>query len=423
MKNFPLIWKYYSREEIQKAILEIAKDREIVGVYSSGAYDKRPNTLQYPEDILQMIKKGIIAFHGSVERWSNPIALEPGMLKQELDRLRIGWDLIIDPDCPDFEISKLVVKKIIEALDDHSIKKYSLKYTGGKSFHIGIPFESFPKKINSQKTETLYPDLPKKIMHYLKDYLKDPLKEEMLELDNPLSLAKRVGKTITDITDKDGLNPLKIVEIDSMMVISRHMFRLPYSLHEKSLLVSVPIRLKQLDDLKKGFGNPWKFQLRTKFLSEKPEIAEANSLVVEALDWHEKNKPKEEKMSFEERKRNVKNIPKKYFPGCILKIMKGLPDGRKRSVFTLITFLRNMGWDWYKIEQSLKQWNEKNQPPLPVNYINTQLRWHQRQQRNILPPNCENENFYKNTGVCLSDNFCRNLKNPINYAFRRMKEK
>ena len=130
MKNSPTVWKYYSRKEIQEALLEIAKDREIVGVYSSGSFDKRPNMLMYPDDILEMVKKGIVAFHGSLERWSNPMVLEPGMLKQELDALRIGWDLIIDPDCPDFEISKLATKLLIDAIEDHGIKNYSLKMTG-----------------------------------------------------------------------------------------------------------------------------------------------------------------------------------------------------------------------------------------------------------------------------------------------------
>ncbi len=429
MKNFSTVWKYYSREDVQQALLEIAKNREIVGVYANSNFDKRPNVLVYPEDIVQMVKKGVVSFHGSVERWSNPMTLQSGMLKQEMDNLRIGWDLIIDPDCPDFEISKLTVKIIIEALEDHGIKNYSLKYTGGKSFHIGLPFESFPGKVNNKKTETLYPELPKSIIEYLKDYVREQLKEEILALDNPLAIAERVGKSITDITDENGLNPFKIVEIDSMITSPRHMFRLPYSLHEKSLLVSVPIEISQLDDLKKRDGNPWKVKVKTKFLTFKPELKEAGGLVIESLDWTEKHRVEEERIPYTGPGRKIKTIPNKYFPPCTQNILNGLSDGRKRSLFILVNFLRNMGWDWNKIEDELKKWNEKNKPPLPKNYINTHLRWHKRQRKNVLPPNCDKKNFYINISVCSPDNICKagtekiTIKNPVNYVFRRMKRK
>ena len=427
MKNFSTVWRYYSREDVQQALLEVAKNREVVGVYANGNFDKRPNVLIYPEDIIQMVKKGVVSFHGSVERWSNPMALESGMLKQEMDKLRIGWDLIIDPDCPDFEIAKLTVKIIIQALEDHGIKNYSLKYTGGKSFHVGLPFESFPTKVNNKKTETLYPELPKSIIEYLKDYVREQLKEELLTLDTALAIAERVGKPITDITDENGLDPFKVVQIDSMIASPRHMFRLPYALHEKSLLVSVPIEVSQLDKLKKGYGNPLRVKVKTKFLTYKPELKEARSLVIEALDWTERHRVEEERVPYTTPRRRIRTVPKKYFPPCILKILQGLSDGRKRSVFILINFLRNMGWDWDKVEEELREWNTRNKPPLPNNYVKGQLRWHRRQKKNLLPPNCDNENFYVSIGVCRPDAVCKaetdeiTIKNPVNYPFRKMK--
>jgi hypothetical protein len=56
------------------------------------------------------------------------------------------------------------------------------------------------------------------------------------------------------------------------------------------------------------------------------------------------------------------------------------------------------------------------------------LRWHLRQQRNLLPPNCDNEQFYANIGVCTPDKYCKSgtdkitIKNPVNYPFRKMKK-
>jgi len=423
------IWNYYSRKDVQEALLEVAKNREVVGVFANGNFGKRPNVLLYPDDIIEMVKEGVVSFHGSVERWSNPMALESGMIKQEMDRIRIGWDLIIDPDCPDFEIAKLTVKIILEALKDHSINNYSVKMTGGKSFHIGIPFEIFPEKINLVKTVTLYPDLPQKIMEYLKDYVKERVKEEIIALDNPLAIAERVKKPITEITDKDGLNPFKVVQIDSMLVSPRHMFRLPYSLHESSLLVSLPVDPSRLDKLTKDDAKPQKVKVKNKFLTREQALKEANILVVEALDWAEKHRIVEEKVPYTGPKMRIKLIKdKKYFPPCILKIMNGLTDGRKRSVFILANYLRNMGWDWDKVEKEILAWNEKNAPPLPQRYIRTQLRWHKRQRRNLLPPNCLNENFYVSMGVHLPDEVCKGwtkkvtIKNPVNYPFRKMKK-
>ncbi|MBL7170245.1 MAG: hypothetical protein ISS48_04455 [Candidatus Aenigmarchaeota archaeon] len=422
MNNLAKVWKYYTRKDVQDALLEISRKREIVGVYDNGSFDKRPNIFAYPDDIVEMVKKGVVSFHGSVEKWSNPMSLESGMTAQQLDKLRIGWDLIIDPDCPDFELSKITVKTICEALEDHGIKNYSIKYTGGKSFHIGVPFESFPKKVNTRKTEELYPNAAKTIIEYLKDYTRDTLKERFLELDNPLALAERVGKNITDCIDEEGINPLKLVEIDSMVASSRHMFRLPYSLHEKSLLVSLPLKLEQLDKFQKEDASPWKVKLDTKFFEKKPELAEASALLVEALDWSKKYQ-EEDKEEYKGPKRQLKKVPKKYFPPCIHKILQGVPDGRKRSVFVLTTFLQNMGWSWDKIEKELEAWNQRNPKPLPKNYIKTQLRWHQRQPRNLLPPNCNNENYYKNIIGEVKDDYCGGLKNPVNYVFKKLKRK
>ena len=426
----PSVWNYYSRKDVQEALLEVAKDREVVGVFSNESFGERPNVLLYPDDIIEMVKEGVVSFHGSVERWSNPMALESGMIKQEMDRIRIGWDLIIDMDCPDFEIAKLTVKIILEALKDHSINNYSVKFTGGKSFHIGIPFEIFPEKINLIKTADLYPELPQKIIEYLKDYVRERIKEEILALDNPLSIAERVKKPITEITDKDGLNPFKVVQIDSMLVSPRHMFRLPYSLHESSLLVSLPVDISTLDKLNKDDARPHRVKVEKKFLTREESLKEANILVVEALDWAEKHKIVEEKIPYTGLKRMTREITnKKYFPPCILKILNGLVDGKKRSVFILANYLRNMGWDWDKVEKEILAWNEKNTPPLPQRYIRTQVRWHKRQRRNLLPPNCLNENFYVSMGVHLPDEVCKGwtkkvtIKNPVNYPFRKMKRK
>ena len=90
------------------------------------------------------------------------------MVKPDQDALRTGWDIFIDPDVPDFEIGKMVVRHVIDALKDHGVSNYSIKFSGGKGFHIGIPFASMPEKINMQPTSSMYPDMLQKIMEFLK---------------------------------------------------------------------------------------------------------------------------------------------------------------------------------------------------------------------------------------------------------------
>jgi hypothetical protein len=346
--------------------------------------------------------------------------LDSGMLKDELDSLRVGWDLIIDPDCPDFEVSKITTKIIIDALKDHSIKSFGLKYTGGKSFHIGIAFESFPDKVNGKGIANMYLEVGRGILDYLKNYIKSDLRDALLVLDNPLGLAWRVKKSITDISDGEGLDPFSIIEIDSMVISSRHMFRLPYSVNVKSLLVSMPIEPKDLKDFKKEDARPWKVKTDLKFL-KKPKLAEASLLVVEAMDYAEKNKRESrEKVTQRPRRSIIKEIPKEYFPPAIKKILEGgMQDGRKRSLLILINFLRNMNWDWEKITKEIDEWNNRNHP-LANNYIRTQLRWHQRRKENVLPPNYDNPVFYKSIGIKVEPEEMR-MKNPVNYVLVKVK--
>jgi len=422
MVNFSSILEYYSREDIQKALLEISKNREVVGVYSNGSFDKRPNAIFYPDDIIQMVKKGVVSFHGSLEHWSNPMQLSTDLSLNEISKMRIGWDLIIDPDCPDFDFSKMTVKSILEALEDHDVRNYSIKFTGGKGFHIAIPFQSFPKTINSKPVESLYPDLPRAIIEYLKFYIFDDLKEKMLETGNLEEISKRVNKKVKDVVDENGLDPFKVVVIDSGLISSRHLFRLPYSLHEKNHLVSLPLEKSQLENFKREDASIEKVKtIKTKFLLGEERRNEVAGLVIESLDMMQRRRiEKEQPVTEERREKRVKYFDKSYFPPCILKILEGnLSDGRKRSLFVLITFLRNAGWTWEQIEKEIIEWNERNLPPLRTNYVKAQLRWHKNQNRNILPPNCDSQNYYKDLGVYCGNEFHTNIKNPVNYLYKK----
>lgn len=422
--DFTRVWNWYSRESVQRAILEVAKNREVTSVYKEGNFGKRPNTLNFPGDVLQAVAEGSVAFHGSVEHWSNPMKLDVGMTKPDQDKLRTGWDIFIDPDVPDFEIAKIVVGHVIEALKDHGVMNYSVKFSGGKGFHIGIPFRSIPEKINFQQSSAMYPDLLQKIIEFLKWYLRDQLKESLLALGPPNVISQRVNKPLAEIADENGIDPFKVVKMDIFSM--RHLFRLPYSLHESSMLVSLPIRPDKVSAFQKEMAQPEKVKIDEKFLQQKVPSHDAEALVVEALDWASKHKLEVKEIVPIQKKvfQKARYISENMFPPCIKHILEnGLSDGRKRAVFVLINFLRNMGWDMEQVEKKLVEWNEKNYPPLRTNYLRGQLRWHFRSEKPMLPPNCDNENYYKSLGV---HGLCQqlheaNVKNPVSYPFRLLK--
>jgi len=412
------VYNWYSKESVQKAILEVANNREVVSVYKDGSFGKRPDMLQYPADIVQAVSEGTIAFHGSIEQWSNPMKLDVGMAKKELDSLRTGWCVFFDPDVKDFQIAKLVTKIIIEALKDYGVKNCSVKYSGGKGFHIGIPVESLPETVNYQPIQMLFPDLQEKVVSFIKWRITDTLKDGLIALDTPENLAKRIGKNSNEIISDNEIDPFKIVSMDIFK--SRHLFRLPYSLHETTLMVSMPLKPDDIDKFEKENALPEKVKVEEKFLIPKVK-GDAYDLVIEALDWSSKHMKDEREELPKLRTFKRKFIPEKYFPPCIKALLNGVSDGKKRGTFILINFLRNVGWNSEQIEKRILEWNEKNYMPLRASYLRSQLRWHFRQaDRNLAPPNCDNENFYKSMGLydLCKDLHAQGIKNPVSYPIR-----
>ena len=243
------ILKYYSRKDVQKQIILSSTNREIAAKYNE-SFGKRPDILQFESDVLELAKKGATSFHISVEHWSNPLDLKPGMNKKQLDDLRIGWDLLIDIDCKFFDYSKIAANLLIEAIKFHGVNNIGLKFSGNRSFHIGIPYNSFPKKVNNLQTNLLFPDSIKVIVYHLKNMIRDPLSSGIMELSTIDEIATSVNKPKKELMKDNMFDPFSIVQIDEMLVSSRHMYRAPYSLNEKSGLVSIPIKLNKLKNFK-----------------------------------------------------------------------------------------------------------------------------------------------------------------------------
>ncbi len=496
---------YYKRLDIQKEIVREAQHKEIGVRYGNKGFGKRPDVILYPKDVLEFVKQGATSFHASEELWSNPLNIVTGATKKDQDSLRIGWDLVIDIDCPWWKLAKLTAWLIIEALKEFKIKSISIKFSGNKGFHIGVPYEAF---ISPKIKETFFPEDARAIASFLLEHIKNnyitinktqeilfknkyKIRFESLLSTTGLSFEQLTIKecakcglpfdkdsfsggleyacmkcgNITKKTDDKGkeyikcpvcggivrarkippkcrcgstefitkFNPLAIIEVDTILIAPRHLYRMSYSMHEKSGLVSLPFNPEEVLNFKKEMANPQTLKISPyKFLDRSKAVkGEAADLLIAAREFYKNKNRKRHSPS-----KNTSNIyrsqvfdevsdaiPKRFFPPCIKKILNGLEDGRKRSVFILLNFLRCTGWGIKEAEELLNEWNKRNKEPLRDVFIKSQLNYHMNKKQRVLPPNCDNKMYYKDIGVCIPDEFCKRIKNPAQYTLLKSKTK
>ncbi|MEM0465790.1 MAG: hypothetical protein QXW97_03785 [Candidatus Pacearchaeota archaeon] len=227
----------------------------------------------------------------------------------------------------------------------------------------------------------------------------------------------------------------KLIDADLVLVSPRHLFRMPYSLHEKTALVSVVIDENKIRDFEISNARHLKIEIKNYY----PDVieGEAKELLLQALDWNEQKEKK--KKIIENQKSNLKidekiqvkseireNFKKTIisnpsdfiFPPCIKIILRGFNhDGKKRALFILINFFKTLGVSENELEKRIESWNEKNEPKLKKGYIQSQLAWFNRNSAKM-PPNCINP-IYNDIGVCKPDDLCKMIKNPVNYAFKK----
>ncbi len=444
---------YYLRKDIQKCIAEFSKNREVVARYFN-IFGKRPDIVEYPNDVASLALRGVTSFHCSEELWKNPLEIRTELTSEEFDKLRKGWDLILDIDCKFIEYSKIAAKLVTEALFFHNVRNFGVKFSGGSGFHIGISWEAFPKKINEIIVKNFFPDGPRIIASYLKEMIINPLRDRILELSSLREISESLNIKLQDLMEggKDKkLNPFKVVNIDTILISPRHLFRMPYSLHERTGLASIVIKPEQISLFHPGWAKPDRIY-PLQFFPE-PEKDEARELLIQAIDWQTRTREKEERRKeIEAQKRiresrdvgegrgrissrkkgkvkyekiNISSIEEEMLPPCIKNILSGIKqDGRKRALFVLINFFRSLGIGFDEIEKKLSEWNKKNYKPLRKNYVEAQLSWFKRQeekQGTRMPPNCSLEHYYKEIGVCEPIGLCNKIKNPVNFAVRKLR--
>ncbi|MFH1649392.1 MAG: hypothetical protein ABIA93_02500 [Candidatus Woesearchaeota archaeon] len=419
---------WYKKPEVQQAMVVQARSKE-VGVRFGDSFGKRPDVLMYPNDVLEHAKNKATSFHASEEIWTNPMQITPGMSRSQLDELRAGWDLVLDIDCHLFEYSRIAAHYTIEALKHHGIKGISCKFSGNKGFHIGVPFESFPETINGQPTNESFPEAPKRIATYIKHMIKEPVSDAILKLEGESfdAVKERVNmsaQAITRYVDSNGrkvpkLNAEAFLDIDTILLSSRHLYRMPYSFHEKSELISVPINPEDVLKFERAMAEPDKVKFNADFLSRNVTKGEASLLVMQSYDFAPEL-PKEEfetKQVFHEDFTEM--IPVHCFPDCIKTMLEGMEDGKKRALFVLINFLKCCNWPNDRIEEELRAWNKRNPEPLRETILTGHLRYHLARKEKVLPPNCDNQLYYGAMQHCKDAPGHKGVKNPLQYAKRR----
>tara|TARA_Y100000034_G_scaffold19357_1_gene21845 strand:- start:7743 stop:9239 length:1497 start_codon:yes stop_codon:yes gene_type:complete len=474
---------YYSRPDIQKEIFEFSENREISPQYFEG-FGKRPDSFQYKGDIFELVKKGATSFHCSEELWENPLNIQTGMNEKQLNELRIGWDLLIDIDCKWFDYSKLAAKAVIEVINNHGIKNIGLKFSGSKGWHILIPWKAFPKELKGVKTKDLFPELPRKVISYIRfcseKILKESLPEDFYKQFKDVDIKKGIKcnecneitreYNLTDFfcnrcnigeqrklevgnkeefrcphcSSKFNIKDQKIVYecskckvtseenpdnfsksieidlydlmgLDIILVSPRHLFRMPYSLHEKTALASVVLSPEEISDFQPKDANPVKVKVRD-FMPNSKE-GEASELLIQALDWYKEDDKKDyKKKKFNLKPIKLENLSDKNFPPSIQKILQGLNDGRKRALFILLNLFRSVGMNKDELEKRIYDWNKKNKIPLKEGYVKSQLSWSYRNK--VVPPPNFDKDYYKGIGIIPTEEELR-YKNPVNYVVKK----
>ena len=490
---------YYSRKDIQQEMFNFCKNRETIGNFNNNFFAKRPDCFDYPSDIINSARQGVTSFHCSEELWENPLDIKTDMTKEQYNKIKIGWDLLIDIDSKYLDYSKIAAKLLIAVFKRHGINNVGIKFSGSKGFHILIPFKAFPKEVQGELTKDKFPEWPRLIAEYLFENIKEPMNRKILSLSGREKLeeqgelvseqicpkcgditgTKTIGKYIcTDIKcgtevesmksnrkqiicpscngkmnrvskreihfcEKCKINTAKIEaskhtvggetrinkvnfekrdiikstedSVDFVLMSSRHLFRVPYSLHEKTAFASIVIDKDDIDNFKPTDADPLKIVKPKPFMPKCVE-GEARDLLIQSLEWNTSKIKPEETKKYSGGAIDIKglSISDDMFPPIINKILKGIKtDGRKRALSLLLSFFTSLEFPEELIVERISEWNKKNYQPLKDGYVKSQIAWHVKNKR--MPPNYDKP-IYKEFGILGAQE--SGIKNPINYTIK-----
>lgn len=308
-------------------------------------------------------------------------------------------------------------KRIIELTGENKLIKKEVIYlpTNEVAF-IGKLQEYFCEKCHSRASFLIKEENKRKKIFRCSvcKYIMKKENEEEIFYSKNNDNSKKNPQNFKEVLKTDSL----VDSVDLVLVAPRHLFRTPYSLHEKTALCSCVLDKNEIENFTLEKANPFKIEIK-KFYPL-PEKNEAKKLLINALDWSEKKQEKPKSSYIKEKEVDLSGIviSEKDFPPTILKILEGIKsDGRKRALTILLSFFVSLGFSQEYVEEKINEWNKKNYSPLKENYIKSQLNWFLKNKR--LPPNYDKP-IYRELGV-----FCgeEGFKNPINYTLKRALQK
>ena len=217
------------------------------------------------------------------------------------------------------------------------------------------------------------------------------------------------------------------IDADIVLVSSRHLFRMPYSLHEKTSLASIVIDPEEIKNFDLKDANYLKIKNTRNFIPDSKE-GEATKLLINAIEnqplepvnelhttieFQGQIKPRQKK---DFKKITIPNLTSDLYPPTIKTILKGMPsDGRKRALFILLNYLGSLELPQIEIDKIIEEWNKKNYEPLRIGYLQAQLKWHAKTSSR-LPPNY-NKPYYREIGLKPTAQEIKS-KNPVSYTIR-----
>lgn len=400
------LW-WYGREDVQGGILRsCGEEREVAGRYHSGGFGKRPDMLMYPADVHVMARGGMTSFHFSVERWNKPTMLRPGMSDAEQATIRTGFDVVVELDPGDIgnfgHCTKAAIV-FVNILRESGLGDPRVKFSGNKGWHVPVPWEWFPPTFGGVPTAHLFPKVSRYVLTVLAERARPRLDEAFSRTLPP------------EEYDAVGRDPFRVVEVDMNLSHRRHLIRAPYSLHEATGLVSVPVPADGILGFQKADARPTTVRVNPSWSFWAVPEAERSlgaGILREAVALMEADKGARVAYSNKFAAHGL-NLGEAFDPPCVRFVLRGMEDGRKRCAFLLMSYWRCLGRPWGEVVAMAQAWNVRNRPSLKKSELRRMVEY--LKENPYTMPNCDHP-IYTAVGVCQKDATCKCVKNPLSYS-------
>jgi len=239
----PTKWVVDYYNEVANKILPFFEDRDIdvnqifdhENVFRRHEKDGPPATPEHSDGgrgktWIRIEDKKRLAFWTDWHAWS----FYPHLLGDK----NIWFALDVDPNKCDFECVKIASVSLADILDEMKLK-YLIKFSGNKGFHFLFSLGKPPAKLSGEKIWEFERGLISDLREKLEDKLqksKDRAKfYRFLKKDDPITIDKS-----SDQKDHNS------ILLDKLILHKYANIRSPYSLHEATKLVSLPIKKDEI---------------------------------------------------------------------------------------------------------------------------------------------------------------------------------